>query len=153
MKKLILSLIAAASFLAIPVISVSTAAAMGTPSETIVTGVVTNNSNPVVGASVTVTCDGNVLTDTTDATGTYQVTYSPNTMCAKNTDAVVTATKGKLEGSNSGPVNAVTNKINLDVVNVSAVPELGFVTGTGAAVIGGGVLIAVRRRSLRGNER
>lgn len=145
MKKRILLFIA--TVLSVVAIPVATFAVSPT---TDVTGVVTHNSAAVQGANVTVTCNGHNGNDTTDSTGTYLVVFSA-TDCPHGETASVTAQKGGLSGSNSGPVNGVTNKLNVAVVDVSVVPEYGMIGLTGAAVIGGGAFLAVRRRQLGNN--
>src|ERR1700689_2173886 len=76
--------------------------------KTDITGVVTNNGNPVTGAKVTVICDNNARHDTTDGTGTYLVQF-PAAQCPAGDHATVVATKGKKGGTNSTTINKTTN--------------------------------------------
>jgi hypothetical protein len=126
------------------------ALADSTPPVTQVTGTVTNNSAGVAGADVAVLCGSTTLHDTTDGSGTYLVTF-PIADCPQGSSATATAIKGGLSGSNSGPVNKVTNKLNIAVVDVSVIPEYGVIGITGAAILGGGAFMVMRRRQLGQN--
>jgi hypothetical protein len=68
---------------------------------------------------------------------------------------MVTATDGSNSASKSeqvvGPSSNKDTQINLAVVNVSVVPELGTITGVGAAVLGGAAFMVVRRKQLNQN--
>lgn len=127
--------------LIILVIPASASAARAT---TDVTGNVTNNGQPVKGAKVTVVCDNHAHKTTTNASGTYLVTYKLAN-CPDNTKATVVATKDGLGGVNSGTVNSVTTKLNVAIVNVS-LPEFGLFTGGAATLAGAGAIFAIRRR-------
>ena len=111
-----------------------------------VSGVVTNNGQPITGAHVTVVCNNNNLTDNTDTTGTYVVQFT-DTECPAGAKVTVVATDGSLGGTNSGVANALTTRLNVSIINV-ALPEFGVVTGIGAAIVGGGALMVIRRRHL-----
>ena len=115
-------------------------------SQTVIAGTITKNGSPVSGASVTVTCDSNVLTTTSTAIGTYGVTYTPASLCPAGATAHVTADSGGSSGSNSGKVYSEDDTLNVALVNVSILPELGALTGIGAAVLGGGAFMIARRR-------
>jgi hypothetical protein len=147
MKKILLTIIASTGLALLMPLAAS---ALGNPTQTIVTGNVTHNGSPVSGASVTVTCDGNILVDPlTDSDGSYQVTFIPSSLCPDESTATAVSTgPGGLHGSNSAPVTAVTTKINISTVNVSVVPELGMITAGSAAILGGGAFMIVRRRQL-----
>lgn len=140
-KKAIVSAVATLGLtLALPVM-----AAAADP--TVVSGVVTDNvGNPVQGATVSVVCNGNTLTDTTDASGAYAVFFNPN-KCPAGKTAQVVASKGSKNGANSGVVTGHTS-INVAVLNVkiTAAPELGLIATFGAAILGGGAFLMVRRR-------
>jgi hypothetical protein len=145
MKKLLLSILATVSLAVILPVS---AFAEGGQSD--IAGTVTSKGNPVSGASVSVTCDGHTLTSGTTVAGAYLVQF-PASDCPAGDTANVTATKSGASGSNSGTVNALGADINLAIVNVSIVPELGALTGVGAAVLGGAAFMAVRRKQLKQN--
>jgi hypothetical protein len=118
--------------------------------KTDITGVVSNNGHPVSGAKVTVVCNNNARHDTTDGTGTYLVQF-PATKCPAGAHATVVATKGKKGGTNSETIHSTTNKLNVNIINVS-LPEFGLVAGVGASLIGGGAFLVIRRRQLSGHQ-
>src|SRR6266496_6035991 len=120
-------------------------AAQALPPETDVTGVITSHGNPVVGATVTVTCRGFVRTDTTDANGSYLVSFT-TAQCPFGSTVKVMAKKGTMTGSSSGTVQGITTKLNIAVVNVS-IPEYGWLGGLIAAGTGVGAIAYTRRRS------
>lgn len=120
------------------------ASASAAPPTTDVTGVVTKNQMAVAGASVTVLCNGNTETDTTDAQGSYLVTY-PSGQCPFGSTVKVTAVKGGASGVASGTVTGVTTKLNLAIVNVS-IPEYGTIGAILAAGTGIGFISYMRRR-------
>lgn len=115
-----------------------------TPPQSDVTGVITENQVAVAGATVTVLCNGHTEVDTTDAKGSYLVTY-PSNDCPFGTTVKVTAKKGTKSGVASGTVQGITTKLNLAIVNVS-IPEFGLVGGLLAGGAGVGTLAYARRR-------
>jgi hypothetical protein len=142
MKRLLLTLLATTlTMIAIPL---STSAA---PSQTDISGTVTNNGKAVDGANVTVVCNNNDRKDTTNAEGGYLVHFI-TTECPNGAQATVVATDGKKGGTNDGKVNDLTSKLNVSIINV-ALPEFGLITAFGAAVIGGGAFMIMRRRQLQ----
>jgi hypothetical protein len=147
MKRLLISALVAFGFIAfLPV------TAMATPSgTTYIAGTITHNGSPVSGASVAVTCNSNVLDSSTTVAGGYIVQF-PSGECPDSSTAGVAASKGALGGSNSGTVYGLTTDINLALVNVSLVPELGLITGVGAAVLGGGAFLVIRRQNLSAKQ-
>ena len=106
----------------------------------------------VSGANVTVTCDGNQLTTVTTGAGAYGVQFIPASLCPDGANATVAASKGSEDGSNSGTVNNAVNSdetlLNVAIVNVSLVPELGLLTGIVAVIVAGGSFMVIRRRKL-----
>lgn len=114
------------------------------PPQTNVTGVITENQAAVAGATVTVLCNGHTEIDTTDAFGSYLVTYASGD-CPFGTTVKVTAKKGDKSGVASGTVQGVTTKLNLAIVNVS-IPEYGLIGGVLAAGAGIGMIAYTRRR-------
>ncbi len=145
MIKKILAAVAGGSVLAVLVPAITFAAP--NPTATAVSGTVTHNGSPVAGANVTVNCVGNVLTDVTDAAGGYEVDYMPASLCPAEATASVSATLGDLSGSNSGPVGAVTSNLNVALVDVAVVPEMGVMLSIGAAFTGAGAFMVIRRRA------
>lgn len=127
-------------------LSASVSAASG---RTDVTGVVTNNYVPVANVSVSVFCNGNVATDTTDAQGTYLVNYL-TTQCPFGSTVRVTAQKSGMSGIASDTVSGVTTKLNLAIVNVP-IPEYGVLGTLMAGGVGIGI-IAYRRHRQNQNQ-
>jgi hypothetical protein len=120
--------------------------ASAAPATTAVTGVVTKNQMAVEGASVTVLCQGNTETDTTDAQGSYLVTY-PIASCPFGSTVKVTAQKNGESGTNSGTVQGYTTKLNLAIVDVP-IPEFGAIGALAAGAAGIGLVMVTRRRKL-----
>lgn len=139
-KKIILGLLA----IVIASTSAVSASVNAAPPQTDVTGVVTEKHVAVAGASVTVICNGNIETDTTDAQGSYLVTYL-SAQCPFGTTVKVTAKKGTKSGVASGTVQGITTKLNLAIVNVS-VPEYGLIGSVLAGGAGIGLIAYSRRR-------
>lgn len=145
MIKKILAALAGGSVLAVLVPAITFA--NPNPTATAISGTVTHNGGPVAGANVTVTCAGNVLTDVTDAAGGYEVDYVPANLCPPEATASVNAVLGGLSGSNSGQVGSVTSNLNVALVDVAVVPEMGTILSVGAALSGAGAFMVVRRRA------
>jgi hypothetical protein len=140
-KKIILGLLA--------IVIASTGAISGSvsaaPAKTDVTGVVTDeNQTPVPGAMVTVTCNGHIETDTTDAAGSYLVVFTKAQCDFGNTVKVVAKKAGK-SGVASGTVEGKTTKLNLAIVNVQ-IPEFGLIGAMLAGGAGIGLIAYSRRR-------
>ncbi|HUA13300.1 MAG TPA: hypothetical protein VL989_02260 [Candidatus Sulfotelmatobacter sp.] len=147
MKKKLLSALASGAVLALLIPATSFAA----PSQTSISGVVTEGGNPVSKASVVVTCGTKTKTTKSNSTGTYLVNIQQN-FCPTGASINVTATKGGESGSVSGTATEETNKLNVALLNVSLVPEFGLITAASAAMIGGGAFLVVRRRHASGHE-
>lgn len=128
------------------------AAAFAASGFTDVSGTVTDGGVSVgKGITVTVKCNGNVLTDKTDKSGTYFVQFTKKE-CKKNSTITVTTSKYKgVKGKATGTATKDTNKLNVALINVS-VPEYGLIGLAGATVIGGAAFLAVRRRQLSGHQ-
>jgi hypothetical protein len=116
------------------------------PPSTEVTGVITENQVAVASASVSVLCNGHTEVDTTDAYGSYLVSYAAAD-CPFGSTVKVTAQKDGKSGVASGTVQGITTKLNLAIVNVS-VPEYGLIGGILAAGAGIGMIFYMRRRQL-----
>ena len=121
---------------------VTSAGATGPQSD--ITGVITENQTAVADAKVTVTCNGHTETDTTDAFGSYLVTFQSGD-CPFGTTVKVAAQKGTMSGVASGTVQGITTKLNLAIVNVS-IPEYGMIGGIIAGGAGVGMIAFARRR-------
>jgi hypothetical protein len=145
MKKLILGALATI-LTAVGFATVSADAVPFMPPQTDVTGVITKNHSTVAvaGATVTGDCNGHMMSDTTDAHGSYLLVY-PTTMCAFGDTIHVTATDGSLSGANSGTIQGITTKLNLAVVNVD-IPEYGLIGAIAAGSAGIGLVAFTRRR-------
>jgi hypothetical protein len=145
MKKLLLTILAAVGIaVMIP------AASFAASTQTDVTGTVTNNGQVVSGASVTVVCNNHSKTTTSDSTGAYLVTFSGKN-CPDKSQATVVAHKAGKGGVSNGTVNPYGSlDLNVAIINV-ALPEFGIVTGIGAAVVGAGAFLVIRRRQLGGS--
>jgi hypothetical protein len=146
MKRLLLSVLAVVGMAVLVPASAMAVTPTGT---TYIAGTITHNGSPVSGASVAVTCNSNVLDSSTTVAGGYLVQF-PAGQCPDSATAGVAASKGALGGSNSGTVDSLTTDINLALVNVSIVPELGLITGIGATIMGGGAFLVLRQRHLSG---
>lgn len=121
------------------------ASAMAAPSQTDVTGVVTESQTPVAGATVTGTCNGNIEVDaTTDAAGSYLLVF-PIADCPFGSTVKVVAKKGGKSGVASGTVQGITTKLNLAIINVS-IPEYGLMGTLLAGGAGIGLIAYMRRR-------
>lgn len=125
-------------------VGVTSAGVGATPAQTDVTGVVTENHTPVANATVTVECQGNLAADTTDAQGSYLVTY-PIAQCPFGSTVKVTAQKDGKSGTASGTVHGITTKLNLAIVNVP-IPEYGALGALLAVGAGVGSIVYLRRR-------
>lgn len=139
-QKIVLALLA----VVVASTGVLSATAGATPPQSDVTGVITENQVAVAGATVTVLCNGHTEVDTTDAAGSYLVTY-PSQDCPFGTTVKVTAKKGDKSGVASGTVQGITTKLNLAIVNVS-IPEYGLIAGILAGGAGIGMIVYARRR-------
>lgn len=151
MKKLFVSLIVTLGLVAfLPV----TAMAQAVPGTTLVDGQVTlsNNTTPVIGASVTVRCNDTTLTATSTTPDGYYYTTFTSDQCPIGATAYVSASQGGLSGSNNGPVDTIPTVINLAVVDVSLVPEFGAFTGVAAIALGAGAFLVIRRHNIAGNK-
>src|SRR6476469_2552399 len=107
---------------------------------TVISGIVTDkDGKPVMGATVSVVCNGNTKTDTTDISGAYGVTFT-DAQCPNGKTAQGVASKGNANGANSGTVKTGHAYINLAVLNVkiTSAPEFGVITAIAASLVGGG---------------
>ena len=151
MKKAVISVLATVSLIAMLPATALAAPQPSKPTQTIITGTVTDNGKDVKGAKITVVCNNHSRTAKTDANGEYSVTY-PVSQCNDNTKATVVATKAGLGGVNSGTPSTYSNgktEIDVAIVNVS-LPEFGIATGFVASTAGAGAFMVMRRRQFSG---
>lgn len=116
----------------------------------LVAGVITGpDGNPLESASIGVDCNSHHLTTSSAANGTYSVQFD-NGFCTLGQTVTVTATKGSLSGSNSGPMlnGGDIGQVHLDVaiVNVPTVPEFGLVTGVITLLASAGSYLILKRK-------
>lgn len=109
-----------------------------------------SDNNPVDGASVSVTCNGNTQTATSNAAGFYSVQFA-NNVCTTGMNASVTATKNSQSGSASGVMQDGGTigflRLDLAVVHVPIVPEFGLITGLVALATSAGSYAFLKKRS------
>lgn len=122
--------------------------------QTLIAGKIYNAdfTDTISGASVTVDCVHNGVTNTKSTTsvgdGSYSVVYSENNpnACDDGDQLTVSATKDGLYGSESGIINSnVFDTWDLAIVNVPLIPEFGVVVGVLTIVSALGVFFVVRR--------
>lgn len=143
-NKIVISALAAA-FL---VVGFVPATANALPPLTDVTGVVTDEKgDPVTGAEATVKCGTKTMMDTTDAHGSYLVSFD-KADCDFGTTVKVSAKKDGKSGWETGTVSGITTKLNLAIVNVQ-IPEYGLISGILAGGAGIGAIIYFRRRQMQ----
>ncbi|GIU70294.1 MAG: hypothetical protein KatS3mg002_1530 [Candidatus Woesearchaeota archaeon] len=113
---------------------------------TMVYGQVTDgNGNPMQGVPVTVTCNGNILNTTTDASGMYYVFY-PSLQCDVLDTATVEVTIGDTTYTGEGTVD-FSKECRINIANVNLqIPEFGVVAA-GLALIGAIAIFAIRRKN------
>lgn len=120
--------------------------------KTLVAGKIYNSdySDVISGADVDVTCNDTTVSDTSEADGTYAVSFESET-CPIGSEVTVEASKGDLYGEKTGDV--LDGEIFFDVpcddlavVNVPLIPEFGIVIGTLTAISAIGIFFFVRRK-------
>ena len=113
-----------------------------------VIGQVTHNSISIPGANVSVLCNGNTLTTTTNPTGLYFVQFT-NSVCMSGQTVTVTATSGGMSGTETGTMDNGNSyggvRVDVAVVNIPLVPEFGMITGAVTALTSGGLFLLKRR--------
>jgi hypothetical protein len=139
------------------------------PTTTVIAGKIYNSDYTATesGATVEVTCGGNVLSTTSLGDGSYKVEYNGSTgyTCTFGNTLLVYAEKGTLSGyggGNSDPttivsgtctnpdtetclINVISN-VDVAVVNVPLVPEFGALVGALTILGAVGVFFVVRRK-------
>lgn len=145
MKK-ILSVLAVSLF---AVVAFPVAASAATPAQTLVSGIVRQDGNPLTGANVLVTCASVSGSDTTDATGSYLVEFTAAD-CPAGATVTAVASKDGAAGQNSSTANQIGGtKLNVSVIDVDvALPEMSTIVGGMTAVAVGGGLLLMRRKQL-----
>ena len=132
--------------LALMVLSIGTVSA-----QTLIAGKIYNAdySDTIAGATVTVTCNGNVQMTTSLSDGAYSVTYNETgdyNACNSGDSLTVSAVKDDLYGSKTGIIHDdAFADWDLAVVNVPLVPEFGLVAGFATIFGAAGILFIVRR--------
>lgn len=121
-------------------------------SQTVVGGTIYQDviTNGVGGASVEVTCNGNLLSTTSLSDGSYSVLFDC-TLCDFGDAVTVHATKDGLTGDNSGAIDMTWQipcgiQLDVGIVNVPLVPEFGLILGLTTALGALGVFFLVRRK-------
>jgi hypothetical protein len=100
---------------------------------TVISGTVKDaSSTPVSGATVAVTCNGNLKTTTTGLDGKYYVTY-PQSKCKDGNTVSIHATKDDMSGDGTGTVEGGVCIVNSGFVDVT-IPEFGVVAASVAFV-------------------
>jgi hypothetical protein len=156
MKKILSVLILMTMVLAFTGMASASVPVCATFETTFVSGTITDATNgnaPVSGASVTVTCNGNIKTATSDATGGYEVEYTA-LECPLNSAVSVSATYDGLNGNSNTvdwsslnqQVGCLQLIINVACANVPLVPEFGTVVGMLTALGALGTFFVVRRK-------
>lgn len=148
----------AIKFLAISAVAVAPfivplSASAETFEKTIVNGQVRDASNNnVVGANVSISCNSNNVSTTTDGVGKYYYEFD-GVDCPLGSLVSVQAVSGSESGSGSANVQEIFNNgavvINLALINITtAVPEFGLLMGLGTAISSAGAFLVMRRRSV-----
>ena len=134
------------SLMVISMLGVVSATCVG---NTVVGGTIYENAvtNPISGASVIVTCNGNTQTDTSQSNGAYSVLFSCS-QCGEGNTVTVSATDGSLTGTNTGSINMnyPSLSLNVGIVNVPMVPEFGLIAGLTTVLGALGVFFVVRKK-------
>jgi len=150
MKKILLSFMLVMSL----VLLVGFASAVPVCSGTVVGGTIYQNTitNPVSGATVTVTCNSHTQTASSESDGAYSVSF-PCGECNLHDEVSVNAVKNPLTGENEGSVTMVYNlypglTLNVGIVNVPMVPEFGLIAGLTTVLGALGVFFVVRRKQI-----
>ena len=128
----------------ISVIGMASAVAAGT---TFIGGKIydADYSDTIGGASVTVTCNINVLTATSSSDGSYGVTY-PISNCNVGDTLTVEGSKGSLYGIKTGEIHEINSEFDFAIVNVPLVPEFGLFIGGLTILSAVGIFFFVRKR-------
>ena len=146
-KSLTIALALSIAFAVLALPMLASAAPVTNPARTEVSGNVTENSNIVVGANVSVVCNSNTQTDVSDGDGTYLVSFLAAD-CPLGSTITVSAVKDSMSGTSTGTANKFTTKLNVAVIDV-AVPEIGTVAAISAMAVAGGALVYSRRRQMQ----
>ena len=111
-------------------------------------------TDTVAGATVEVTCNGNLKTTTSLSDGAYAVTYcesltgcSEDVTCNNGDSLSVYAEKGGLTGTKDGVINDdVIDEWDVAVVNVPLIPEFGLAVGA-LTMLGAVIAFFIIRRN------
>jgi hypothetical protein len=133
-------------------ISMPITVAVASSRYTEVSGVVVYNHHRVGrGVLVTVTCDKKIQTVNTNRRGQYSVKFTGR-QCRKDSKVTVSASYNGATDTLSRRIRSCNNRINLELVGVSNVPEFGALTATGATILGTCAFLIIRRRQLSATE-
>lgn len=107
-------------------------------------------ANPVIGANINVTCNGNLKTDVSQIDGTYSVSFN-NTAneCPNGNTVTVVAEKNGVTNSETGVVHdytAIMPDLYVGVVNIALIPEFGLLIGALTFVSAVAVFFFVRKQ-------
>ncbi len=147
MRKLLLGVvISLLTIMAMPLTTFASPTLYPHADKTVVSGTITFNGSPVYHAKVVVTCDTKTQTTLTNHAGKYYVTMEH---CGDGNTITVVATKNGETGTATGVSSEGKCNVDVAVINVSMVPEVGIFTGTIAAMTGAGAFLVVRKRTLQ----
>jgi hypothetical protein len=158
MKRVLISiLISFGVILALPAIAMAFPRGDSTP---VLGSVSTSGGTGLSGIDLQITCaNATSLMTTTGSGGLYGLADSvafPGDTCPQGSTITATITSSGYTGSNTGEAGLTNIPVNIDItavpVVVATVPELGFITGAVAVVIGGLIIALVRRRATGSNS-
>lgn len=132
-------------------LSVVSATTILPPSTTFIGGTIYDGhtgkiTDVVEGASVTVTCNGNIKTYTSESDGSYSVNYDTS-VCGVGSTLTVSATHPSYGvGSESGTIHDGNVEFDFALVNVPLVPEFGVAIGGVTLISAICIFFLIRRK-------
>lgn len=113
--------------------------------DTVITGIVYDASdNFVVGANVTINCNGNILSVDSESNGQYVISYN-NNECPLLSSFSAIAEKDGMYGSSSGTISHELTNFDLGIADITIVPEFGFFIGMLTMISAVSVFFVVRK--------